>query len=508
MRHRTQLIAYADRFGGDMRGLRSLLDNELSGLFGGVHILPFFDPIDGADAGFDPKDHLSVDPRIGRWSDVAAIAEDHSVMADLIVNHVSADSPQFQDVRQRGAASPFWDLFLKKHDVFAETGPKAGDIARIYRPRPGQPFTPIRLDDGSAFDFWTTFSSQQLDINVEHPRGRAYLNSILERFADAGIREIRLDAAGYAIKRAGTSCFMLPQTFEFIAELSEQAGELGMEALVEVHSHYQTQIAIASSVVRVYDFALPPLILHLLYNADAAPLKRWLKIAPRNCVTVLDTHDGIGILDVARQGDAEGLLTDAAVDELVETIHAKTGDSSRRASGHAASNLDIYQVNSTYFDALGRSARDYLLARAIQFFAPGTPQVYYVGLLAGGNDVGLVGRSGIGRDINRHYYTHEEILAGIEKPVTADLLRLIRLRNSTNAFRGRFTLDECPDDRLTMRWNIGGDSAGDSASLTVDLEARRATIEIRQGGSTQTYVVDDRLRRGPDVAGGERGAGS
>lgn len=504
MRNQTQLIAYADRLGGSLEGLQSLLANELANLFGGVHILPFFDPIDGADAGFDPRDHLSVDPRIGTWSDVAAISRSNSVMADIIVNHVSADSPQFQDVRRRGTDSGYWDLFLKKEDVFPVSGPTVGDIARLYRPRPGQPFTSIRLDDGSSFDFWTTFSAQQLDINVEHPTGRAYLDSILSCFADVGIREIRLDAAGYAIKRAGTSCFMLPETFEFIAEISDRADDLGIDVLAEIHAHYQTQIAIASTVRCVYDFALPPLVLHMLYKSDAAPLKRWLKIAPRNCVTVLDTHDGIGILDVARQGDAEGLLTDDALHELVETIHGQTGGASRRASGHAASNLDVYQVNSTYYDALGGSDRDYLLARAVQFFAPGRPQVYYVGLLAGKNDTELVERTGVGRDINRHYYSHDEILASLDKPVVVDLQRLIRLRNTASAFGGSFTLEECPDDRLIMHW----ENRGDSATLDVQLRNRHASIEIREAGISEFYVVDDRLQQNPDRPGIEQRAGS
>ena len=475
MHNAIQLIAYADRLSGDLRGLRSLLGTELKDLFGGIHILPFFDPVDGEDAGFDPVDHTRVDSRLGDWGDVAALTDEYSVMADLIVNHVSSDSPQFQDVRAQGSASPYWDLFLRKSDVFPDSEPDsviADEVSHIYRPRPGQPFTKITLDDGSSFDFWTTFSPKQLDINVEAPAGRAYLNSILDRFAKAGIREIRLDAAGYAIKRRGTQCFMLPQTFEFIGALSEQARTLGIETLVEIHSHYQTQIAIASRVGRVYDFALPPLVLHTLYTSDADALKCWLEISPHNCVTVLDTHDGIGIVDVARQGDLEGLLSDDQVDDLVETIHGKTGGASRRASGRAASNLDIYQVNSTYYDALGGDDSDYLIARAIQFFAPGTPQIYYVGLLAGENDLDLVEKSGVGRDINRHYYTPDEICAALERSVVQRLMELIRLRNALPAFGGTFSLPECPRGQLIMRW----DHNDEYAELRVDLSLRRATI--------------------------------
>ena len=222
---------------------------------------------------------------------------------------------------------------------------------------------------------------------------------------------IRLDAVGYAIKKAGTSCFMIPETFEFIAELSARAHRLGMEVLVEIHSHYLQQIEIAKQVDSVYDFALPPLVLHALYACDAAPLARWLAISPRNAVTVLDTHDGIGVIDVGADATgAPGLLEPMAIDHLVEQIHAKSRDQSRQATGAAASNLDLYQVNCTFYDALGRNDDDYLIARALQFFAPGIPQVYYVGLLAGTNDMELLARSEVGRDINRHYYTSAEMM--------------------------------------------------------------------------------------------------
>lgn len=485
-----QLITYADRLGGDLAGLRSLLDNEFSGLFSGVHILPFFDPIDGADAGFDPVDHTRVDPRLGDWGDVAALAGSYSVMADLIVNHVSADSPQFADVRKHGPDSRFWKLFLRKRDVFPDTEPDEQideEIRRIYRPRPGAPFTTIELDDGSRREFWTTFSPKQLDINVECPAGKRYLASILQKFADAGVAEIRLDAAGYAIKRRGTPCFMLPETFEFIGGLSEQAAALGIRTLVEIHSYYQTQIAIANRVGRVYDFALPPLVLHTLYTSDATALRRWLEISPRNCVTVLDTHDGIGIMDVARQGELEGLLADAEIDNLVETIHEKTGGASRRASGHAASNLDIYQVNSTYYDALGRSDTDYLIARAIQFFAPGTPQVYYAGLLAGENDLDLVEKTGVGRDINRHHYTRDEIHQALARPVVNRLVDLVRLRNRLPALDGSFSIPACPDDQLRLRW----DSGDQFAELQVELRERRAFIEYTEAGGSRRYPINE-----------------
>ena len=483
----VQLIVYADRLGADLRELKSILDQELNGLFKGVHLLPFYYPINGADAGFDPVDHTHVDPVIGDWSDVLEIANDYSVTADLILNHMSVASLEFQDVRHLGEDSEFWDLFLKRGDVFGSNrDPAEGTgVAAIYRPRPGPPFTEIALDDGEVYEFWTTFSPQQLDINVESHAGQSYLKNIISRFSQTGIRQIRLDAAGYAIKRAGTSCFMLPETFEFIHSLATHASDLGMRSLVEIHSHYETQLAIAEKVDRVYDFALPPLVLHTLFSSDAKALKQWLKISPRNCVTVLDTHDGIGILDVSRKEDAPGLLGDDEVTRLVDMIHTKTGGSSARASGHGSSNLDVYQVNSTYYDALGRSDTDYLIARALQLFSPGTPQIYYVGLLAGCNDVELVDRTGVGRDINRHYYSRDEVKSALRRPVVQKLVDLITLRNNTPVFEGVFSIPECQDSQIVLRW----ETEDDFSELFVDLVARTAKVTSLVRGKHVTTIL-------------------
>src|SRR5207247_9050539 len=169
--------------------------------------------------------------------------------------------------------------------------------------------------------------------------------SILQQFHAAGIRAIRLDAAGYAVKKAATSCFMIPETFDFIGNLTAQAHALGIEVLVEIHSHYLEQIEIARQVDWVYDFALPPLILHSLFARDARALGHWLAVRPQNCIAVLDTHDGIGVIDVGAGRDGEpGLLAPEDVDQLVETIHSRSNGQSRMATGATANNLDLYQV--------------------------------------------------------------------------------------------------------------------------------------------------------------------
>lgn len=489
MNNQVQLIAYVDRLsGGGLREFQDLLNGPFGGLFGGVHLLPFFWPTDGADAGFDPIDHTKVDPRLGSWDDIQSLSRRVEIMADLIVNHISARSPQYLHFHDRGADSPFAGMFLTLGRVFPE-GARESDLLRIYRPRPGLPFTKTRLANGTEHLLWTTFTSEQIDIDVRHPAARDYLTRILDRFEESGIRAIRLDAVGYGIKKPGTSCFMIPETFDFIAEFREQANARGIEVLVEIHAHYQDQIEIAKQTDWVYDFALPPLVLNTLYRRDARHLKRWLEISPRNAVTVLDTHDGIGVLDVGptrnKEDDLPGLLSSEQINALVETIHERSHGASRLATGAAAGNLDLYQVNSTFYDALGGRDDEYLIARALQFFAPGVPQVYYAGLLAGSNDLELLRRTGVGRDINRHYYTRAELDDQLQRPVVRSLFDLIRFRNTHPAFGGEFLLLPSDDTSIRIEWRRDAEWA----RLSVDYEGMSGSIAYSAEGEHREFAV-------------------
>jgi sucrose phosphorylase len=468
----VQLIAYADRLGGSLPGLADVLDGPLAGLFGGVHVLPFFTPYDGVDAGFDPVDHRTVDPRLGTWADLARLAAGRDLVADLIVNHASDDSPQFRDVVARGGASPFAGMFLTYGKVFPE-GATEADLLRVVRPRPGLPFTPAVLG-GQARMVWTTFTSAQIDLDVANPTARAYLSAVLRQLSAAGVTLVRLDAVGYAVKTPGLSSFMTAETFKFIEEVTGWCHERGLAVLVEVHSHYQHQVEIARRVDYVYDFALPPLVLHALTAADPGPLASWLGQRPGNAVTVLDTHDGIGVIDVgpdAADWTRPGLLTTDQLDRLVEAIHANSGCTSREATGTAAANVDLYQVNCTFYDALGGDDDRYLLARALQFWTPGIPQVYYVGLLAGSNDMELLAQTHVGRDVNRHHYPLAEIEADLDQPVVQALCRLIRFRNSHPAFDGALSYSAASSS-LIMTWTHGEHEA----TLAADLATAAARV--------------------------------
>ena len=467
-----QLVAYADRCGGTVSGLRDLLQGPLEGVFGGVHVLPYFTPFDGVDAGFDPEDHAAVDPRLGTWRDVRELSASHTVMSDVIVNHVSARSERFADVLAKGDESPWAPMFLTMSAVFPH-GATEEELARIYRPRPGLPFTAMTWA-GKRRLVWTTFTPTQVDIDLTTPQAWAYIESVVDALTDGGVTMLRLDAVGYTGKEAGTDCFMTPSTELYTRRIAQMAEERGAQVLLEVHGHHTQQIEIAKSVDYVYDFALPPLVLHALHAHDLEPLAAWFAIRPANSVTVLDTHDGIGIVDVGESElvpGAPGLLRPDQIDALVNAIHRASHGTSLAATGAAASNLDLYQVNCTFYDALGRDDDLYLLARLIQLMTPGIPQVYYVGLLAGTGDMELLARTGVGRDINRHQFGAAEIASQLERPVVLAQLDAIRLRNNHPAFQGAFALD-LSGTAGSMRWERG------SAAVTLEFDVRTGAFEL------------------------------
>ena len=263
---------------------------------------------------------------------------------------------------------------------------------------------------------------------------------------------------------------MTPKTFKLISRLREEGVKRGLEILIEVHSYYKKQVEIASKVDRVYDFALPPLLLHSLFTGHVEPVAHWTDIRPNNAVTVLDTHDGIGVIDIGSDQldrSLKGLVPDEDVDNLVNTIHANTHGESQAATGAAASNLDLYQVNSTYYSALGCNDQHYIAARAVQFFLPGVPQVYYVGALAGKNDMELLRKTNNGRDINRHYYSTAEIDENLKRPVVKALNALAKFRNELDAFDGTFSYTTDDDTSISFTWR------GETSQATLTFEPKR-----------------------------------
>jgi sucrose phosphorylase len=473
---RPQLLTYPDSLGGDLAALRRVVDGPLDGAFRGVHVLPPF-PSSG-DRGFAPLTYREIDPRFGAWDDLVAIAARHDLLLDLMINHLSRRSAEFRDFERRGRLSPSADLFITLDKVWPAGMPPAGDVARIFLRKPTAPFTTVAIEDTDAREtVWTSFGSaewsEQIDLDVSSAATRRLIRGWLEFFAARGVAIVRLDAVGYVIKEPGTSCFMVePGIWEFLTWISEEASSVGLSVLPEVHDRYPTHERLSAHGFWTYDFVLPGLVLHAFRTCDAGRLARHLDRSPERQVTMLDCHDGIPI-----RPDLDGILDPAEMRDLADSIRDQGGNVNRLLSPADADEVDVHQLNCTYFSAMGGNHERYLAARAIQLFAKGVPQVYYVGLLAGENDVVAVERTGEGRAINRHDYSAAEIEAALARPVVRRLLELVRLRNTHPAFEGTLEVARDGPSGLSMEWRAGRASC-------------RLTVDVATGGGT----IDDGAR--------------
>ncbi|MCL4304176.1 MAG: sucrose phosphorylase [Anaerolineae bacterium] len=484
VKNQVQLITYPDSLGGNLKTLNHLLRKYFADSFkGGIHILPPF-PSSG-DRGFAPLTYYEIDPRFGTWEDIRQIAENFDILLDLMVNHISRQSPYFQDFIKKGRNSAYADLFITLDKIWPAGPPPREDVEKIFLRKPEHPFSDIVIEEtGQVERIWTTFSRQanwaeQIDLDVCSPATRQLLIRFLSHFRRQNVSIIRLDAIGYVIKKPGTSCFMVePEIYEFIDWLVEAAASLGLELLPEVHAHYSVQFKLAEHGYWVYDFVLPLLILYTLQTKSSRKLRDYLKVCPRKQFTMLDCHDGIPV-----QPDLDGILTPEEARKVVNVCLQRGANLNRiLSSAHKTQpDFDAHQINCTYYSALANDDDLYLAARAIQFFAPGVPQVYYVGLLAGQNDPQGVQETGEGRAVNRHNYSVEEVAQAVQTKVVQRLLNLIHFRNEHRAFNGDFSVQESNDQQLILAWQ----KAGTLCRLEVDLNTGRAVI-LYTGDSGET----------------------
>ena len=478
MRSAPQLMTYPDSLGGNLAALDGLLRGPLDGLFGGIHILPPF-PSSG-DRGFAPLTYREIDPRFGSWADVEHIAQRHDVVLDLMVNHISRRSVEFEDFLRLGRRSRYADLFITVDKVWPNGDPPDDEVARIFLRKPNSPFSTVMIEGTAETErVWTSFGtrewSEQIDLDVTSQATRALLTDWLRSFAAHGVRIVRLDAVGYVIKKAGTSCFMVePEIYSFLDWIVGVADSLGLVVLPEVHDRYSTHLKLAAHGYWTYDFVLPGLLLDALETGSARHLADHLARSPERQFTMLDCHDGIPV-----RPDLDEILRPREMLRLADLVERQGGNANRILSdAHADGGVDVHQLNCTYYSALDRDDDRYVAARAIQLFARGVPQVYYVGLLAGENDHQAVTESGDGRSINRHDYTVSEVAAAIRRPVVRRILDLVRLRNVEPAFSGRLDVTIVDPATLRLTWSLGADDC----QLEVDLRSGRAAIAKRHDG--------------------------
>jgi sucrose phosphorylase len=478
LENKIMLITYADSFGKNLKELKEMLDTYFKKEIGAIHILPFF-PSSG-DRGFAPLTYETVDPAFGTWEDIDAIAKDYELMYDFMINHLSRRSEYFLDFIEKHDASAYQDMFLRFSKFWPKGEPTPEEVAVLNKRKPHAPCVDITFADGTTEKIWCTFSEEQMDLNMNSDVTWDFVDRSLECLMNHGASMIRLDAFAFATKKLGTSCFFIePEMWELMERVQDILDRRNIPMLPEIHDHYKIQEKIADHGYYIYDFALPVLVLHTIYTGSGKRLKNWFKICPRKQYTTLDTHDGIGTVDV------KDLLTDEEIDAVCNKTLECGANFKMDFSEKAKDKPVVYQINCTYYSAVG-SDEAYLLSRAIQFFAPGIPQVYYVGLLAGENDYELMKQTDFPRNISRHNYTVGEIHQEVKKPVVKQLCNLMRFRNDYPAFDEECIVEDTQDDKLTIR------RCSDSfeAILAADLKDYSFTITYRDPQTGRMETLD------------------
>lgn len=485
-KNKVQLITYPDSMGGNLKELKTNLDHYFPGVFeGGIHILPPY-PSSG-DRGFAPLTYFEIDPKFGDWPDIQALAEDYDLLLDIMVNHISQKSPYFQDFLKNGRASRYADYFLTLEKIWKGGQPVQKDIDKMFLRRE-VPYSEFIIEKtGELERVWTTFGkttpSEQIDFDIYSEKVRQLFRDIFEHFHKNGIRIIRLDAVGYVIKKIGTSSFFVePDIYEFLDWIMELATSFEIELLPEIHSHYSIQYRLSEHGFWIYDFILPYRIFEALTTTSNVHLAHYLKTRPQNQFTMLDCHDGLPV-----KPDLDGLIDSKEARRLTNLAASRGANMSLILSDEHKDEdgFDVHQIRSTIYSLFDEDDQAYLLARALQFFTPGVPQVYYVGLLAGKNDLEMVEKTGEGREINRHNFTQIEISEAVQTEVVQRLMRLIRFRNEHAAFNGDFTVESKGADILILKWTL----AEEVCQLTANLSTKEGLISYTKQGQLKEFTL-------------------
>lgn len=427
IKNKVMLITYPDSLGKNLKELNKVLHEDLKDAVGGIHLLPFF-PSTG-DRGFAPTDYTTVDPKFGDWSDVEKLGEEYYLMFDFMINHISRHSKYYEDFQKNKEQSPYADLFLSWDKFWPKGRPTMEDVDLIYKRKDRAPYQEITFADGTKEKLWNTFGPEQIDLDVRKAVTQKFIKETLVSLIHHGADIIRLDAFAYAVKKLDSNDFFVePEIWNLLKQVQDDIADEGATILPEIHEHYSMPFKIAEHGYFIYDFALPMVTLYSLYSGKSSRLAAWLKKCPMKQFTTLDTHDGIGVVD------ARDILSPDEIDYTSQELYKVGANVKKKYSSAEYHNLDIYQINTTFYSALGDDDQKYFMARLLQVFAPGIPQVYYVGMLAGKNDIELLEKTKEGRNINRHYYSRQEVAEEVKRPVVSSLLKLFKFRNTEPAF--------------------------------------------------------------------------
>ena len=566
----VMLNAYPDSIGDKLSDtIKMLKMPEFKDVFSLFYVLPTFFNSD-LDRGFSIIDY-NLNKDLVSKKDLEDLEQlKIQLKFDIVLNHLSVESPQFKDLLKKGNKSKYkdffidWNAFWKGNGKMGENGvviPEEKFLNKLFMRKSGLPILKVLFPDGSEKPYWNTFYQQisydkikisdfrrfkelncwkatfiykrikkaieqnedfntidlgdskhlkseiielinekrsylgQMDLNAKSELVWDFYEETLSKLKDYGCKILRLDAFAYLHKEVGqTNFFNKPGTWSYLERIKQIADKNNLKLLPEIHAEYGLNLhdEVAKEGYQIYDFFLPGLTIHTIENGTSKAILTWAKeIINKGYKTVnmLGCHDGIPVLDLkGKEVNGfynKGLLEDEEIENIMNKI-IERGGRVKNLYDPLGKKISYYQVNATFFSALGENDKKMLLARAIQMFMPGTPQVWYLDIFAGKNDYKAANNGGSAghKEINRTTLTEKDIEKGLKKEIVINQLEIMRLRNTLKAFLGEVKINESSDNEIDITWVLNEDSA----QLQANVNTHNFIINYTQSGIKRTLT--------------------
>ncbi|MDC3039618.1 alpha-amylase family glycosyl hydrolase [Candidatus Pelagibacter sp.] len=438
----TLVICYGDsvysRKKKSIKVFQNFFQKKLKNCFNTIHFLPFYPS--SSDSGFAVKDHYKVDKKLGNWLDIKNISNSNSVMADMVINHSSARGLWFKNFLKK--KEPGKDYFLTVDSKF--------NTSNVVRPRDHKLLKEIKIFKKSDY-LWRTFSPDQIDLNFKNPSVLIQFIKIMLHLINNGVTIFRLDAIAYLWKENGTKCINLKQTHEIIKLLRNVIDLLNIQTKIITETNLPEKENLSylgknDEANWIYNFSLPPLLVHAFLFENSSYLNKWSKNLPKtkngNCyLNFIASHDGIGIRPT------EGLLNKKTLNNFLKRLRKNGSKFSYRKIHNKIKK--VYEANITVFDALKKSDYDqkgifylerYISAHAVMISFEGIPAIYFNSLFGTSNDEAKYIITGNNRDLNRYKWDYKNISKKLNNKNSKqsifyrEISNLLKVRRKQKAF--------------------------------------------------------------------------
>lgn len=556
--------AYPDSIGTKLSDTVKMLQKpEFKEVFSLFYVLPTFFNSD-LDRGFSIIDY-NLNKELVSEVDLEALEQlNIQLKFDIVLNHLSVNSPQFKDILEHGKNSKYkdffinWNTFWEGNGIKNEEGiiiPNKEFLSKLFMRKSGLPILKVPFPDRTQKPYWNTFYQEikfhkitkkdilevfpkisqkaelicekinsaihknenlssidfedlnaykenllslvyrkatylgQMDVNANDELVWAFYEETLAKVKSFGCKILRLDAFAYLHKEIGqTNFFNKPGTWNYLERINAIAKKHDLILLPEIHAEYGVHLhdEVAQEGYQIYDFFLPGLMIHTLENSSNKAIINWAKeIVTKGYKTVnmLGCHDGIPVLDLKGKEVngvyQKGLLDDKEIEAVMNTVMNR-GGRVKNLYDPSGKKISYYQINATFFSALGENEHKLLLARAIQLFMPGIPQIWYLDLFVGKNNYEAANKGGSGghKEINRTTLSHKNIEEGLQTPIVLNQLKIMRLRNTSNAFLGEMEIVASKENEIDIFWR----NKKDFANLKANLSALTFSINYSANG--------------------------